>query len=51
VVHIEYEMQAKEWGDNELKSDVSHNLGDGARLVSECSKLMIDSNEPLFLQM
>jgi hypothetical protein len=44
-------MQAKEWGNVELKSIVTHNLGDGVRSIMEWTKLLMGSCKALFLQM
>jgi hypothetical protein len=51
VVHIEHWVQAKEWGNVELKSIVSHNLGNGVRTISEWSELLMGSGKAFFLQM
>ena len=44
-------MQAKEWGNIELGSIVSHGVGDGLRPVSEWLELLKGSGKVLFLQM
>ena len=44
-------MQAKEWGNVELKCIVSHILGNGVRTTSEWSELSIGSSKAFLLQM
>jgi hypothetical protein len=43
-------VQAKEGGNVELKSIVTHNLGDGVRSIVECMKLSMGPYKALFLQ-
>jgi hypothetical protein len=38
-VHIEHWVQAKEWWSVELKSIVTHNLGDGVRPIEKWVEL------------
>ena len=44
-------MQAKEWGNAELKCIVSHSLGNGVRAISEWSEFPIGSDKAFLLQM
>ena len=43
-------MQAKEWGNVELKIIVSHNIGDGVRPILEWYELLMGSGKAFFLQ-
>lgn len=44
-------MQAKEWGNVELKMIVYHDLGNDVRPISVWSKLPMDSSKVFFLHM
>ena len=44
-------MQAKEWGNVELKCIVSHSLGNGVRAISEWYEFPIGSGKAFLLQM
>jgi hypothetical protein len=44
-------MQTKEGGNVELKSIVTHNLGDGVRPITEWEKLLMGPCKAFFLQM
>lgn len=51
AIHIKNWVQAKEWGNVEIKSVVSHSLCDGVRPILEWSKLPMGSGKAFFLQM
>jgi len=43
-------VQAKEWGNVELKCIVSHSLSNGVRTISEWSQFLIGSSKVFLLQ-
>jgi hypothetical protein len=49
-VHIKHWVQAKEGGNVEFKSVVTHSLSDGVRSIMEWTKLFVGPNKELFLQ-
>jgi hypothetical protein len=49
-VHIEHWVQAKEWWSVELKSIVTHNLGDGVRPIEKWVELLMGPCKMLLLQ-
>ena len=49
-VHIEHWVQAKEGGNVELKSVVTHNLSDGVGSIMEWTKLLMRTYKAFFLQ-
>ncbi len=51
MVDIEHRVQAKEWGNVELKCIVAHNLGNGVRTTLEWSEFPIGSGKVFLLQM
>jgi len=44
-------VQAKEWGNVELKIIISHSLGDGVWPILEWENLAVGPNEALLMQM
>ena len=44
-------MQAKEWGNAELKCIVSHHIGNGVRTISKWSEFPLGSIKLFLLQM
>jgi hypothetical protein len=50
-VHIEHWLQAKEGGSVELKSIVTHSLGDSVRPIAKWMELLMGPCKELFLQM
>ena len=51
MVDIEHRVQAKEWGNAELKCIVSHNLSNGVRTILEWSQFPVGSSKAFLLQM
>ena len=51
MIHIEHWVQAKEWGNAELKCIVAHSLSNGVRNISEWSEFTIGSSKVFLLQM
>ena len=51
MVHIEHWVQAKEWGNVELKFIISHSLGNGVSTISKWPKFLIGSSKAFLLQM